>query len=140
SFSHFALARYNADGSLDATFGGDGRDVTPVGLADSVQGIVGPPDGDNNPGGRVYDGVSAVDFALARYNADGSLDASFGVGGKVVTHVDPLYNERAYSVAVQTDGRIVVVGTVDLSGGSSGQIAVARYDPNGALDASFGGD
>jgi uncharacterized delta-60 repeat protein len=71
-----------------------------------------------------------VDFALARYNPDGSLDPGFGSGGKVTTDFDGHWDE-AYAVAVQSDGKIVVAGT------STGDFALARYNTDGSLDAGF---
>ncbi len=82
------------------------------------------------------------DFAVVRYNPDGSLDTSFGGTGIVVTPVGNSH-DQAYSVAIQADGKIVVAGSICngvgncSSAGSS--LAVVRYNPNGSLDTSFGG-
>src|SRR5262249_57418328 len=70
------------------------------------------------------------DFALARYNGDGTLDASFGTGGKVTTTFGQ--NDVAFSVAVQPDGKIVTAGF------GLFRFALARYNSNGTLDPSFG--
>jgi len=75
------------------------------------------------------------DFALARYNSNGTLDTSFGTGGKVTTNFTSP-NDAAFSVAVQSDGKIVAAGGTILSRG--GDFALARYDSNGMLDTSFG--
>ncbi|MQA76160.1 MAG: hypothetical protein GEU88_17810 [Solirubrobacterales bacterium] len=73
-------------------------------------------------------------FALARYNPDGSLDATFGSGGKVVTSIGD-GGDFARAVAIQADGKIVAAGRTAQGGGN---VAVARYLPSGALDPTFG--
>ena len=86
----FALARYNADGSLDLTFDGDGKVITSFSnFPDMIDALALQPDGKIIAGGtlRLDDNFYAGDFALARYNPDGSLDAAFGAGGKVVTDI-----------------------------------------------------
>ena len=84
----FALARYNADGSLDASFGTGGRVVTAFGpQSDKAYAVLVQPDGKILVGGESVQATTGGDFALARYNADGSLDASFGQGGKVLTPI-----------------------------------------------------
>jgi uncharacterized delta-60 repeat protein len=126
---NFAVARYNADGSLDASFGGDGRVTTDFGTRlDAGSAVAVQPDGR-----IVVVGITLPfhgEFALARYNVDGSLDASFGVGGKVTTSLGG--SEQANAVALQPDGRIVVAG------GSSGDFGLARYNADGSLDTTFG--
>ncbi len=78
--------------------------------------------------------ISGHLFALARYNADGSLDTSFGSGGIVTTLFSAFAG--ANSVAIQSDGKIVVAGGA--SNGGASKFALARYNQNGSLDASFG--
>jgi uncharacterized delta-60 repeat protein len=133
----FALTRYTPDGSLDVTFGTDGKLLTDFGYAtsDATFGIALQSDGKIiAAGGSVADYRFA--FSLARYNPDGSLDASFGNGGKVLTDFAPGTGEAAYGVALQPDGRIVAAGFSNASG--SQEFALARYHPDGTLDASFG--
>src|SRR5207245_8040541 len=74
-------------------------------------------------------------FALVRYNADGSLDLTFNGTGKVNTPIT--VNDRAWALALQTDGKIVVAG--DTNDGNPSKFAVARYNSNGSLDSSFNG-
>ena len=140
----FAIARFNADGSLDATFGVGGTDGNGVVTTD-----FGPPaEGRSKPGGAaaigllaggkfVVGGGSDVNFALAQYNADGTLDSAFGGGdGKVTTDIDGFTgfgNDAANALAIAPGGKIV------LAGRSGGDFAVVRYDANGSPDASFGG-
>jgi uncharacterized delta-60 repeat protein len=131
----FAVARYNPDGSLDTSFGNGGLVTTDFdGRADHGDTVAMQPDGKIVVGGSANIG-SVYDFAVARYNSDGSLDASFGNGGLVTTD---FFNsdDDGYSVAIQTDDKIVLVGSADTGG--SRDFAVARYNPDGSLDTSFG--
>src|SRR5262249_2754285 len=81
----FALARFNADGSLDPTFGAAGKVTTLFGSSDDfISALVLQPDGKIVAAGFTNNGTND-DFALARYNTDGSLDSTFGTGGKVTT-------------------------------------------------------
>ncbi len=75
-------------------------------------------------------------FALARYKPDGSLDATFGTGGKVISH-RASYDSLA-AVALQPDGKIVVAGWSAAGYHNSGNCALARYNADGSLDAGFG--
>jgi uncharacterized delta-60 repeat protein len=120
-----ALVRYNADGSLDASFDNDGIVTTPAGTWRSEAGglII-------LPGGQIvvagYSGTLAeqTDFLLVRYNADGSLDASFGAGGLALTDIAGAA-DAAHALAVQADGKIVVAGEAFF--GNAAGIALARY-------------
>jgi uncharacterized delta-60 repeat protein len=82
-------------------------------------------------------GESDDDFAVTRYNEDGSLDMGFGIGGKVTTDFDG-QRDIPNAVAIQADGKIVVVGTVKED--TNTDMGIARYLTNGALDLSFSGD
>ncbi len=133
----FALVRYNADGTLDTSFGGSGRVTTAFASGnDGINAVALQPDGKILVAGQTHNG-SNYDFALARYLANGTLDTSFGSGGKVATAFGTS-DDAAYGVAIQADGKIVVVGAAII--GSTYDFAVARYLPNGALDMSFDGD
>jgi uncharacterized delta-60 repeat protein len=133
----FALVRYNADGSLDASFGGgDGIVTTPVGLLeDEIFSVTVQPDGKIVVAGYVSNG-SDWDFAVVRYNADGSLDASFGGGDGIVTTPIGSSFDQGLSVTVQPDGKIVAAG---FTFGSTSDFALVRYNADGSLDESFGG-
>src|SRR5262249_19954988 len=110
--SHFALCRFTAAGFLDGSFGGNGIIQTDfAGSYEQAQGVALQSDGKVVAVGYVSPvGVfpPVYNFALARYNADGSLDSGFGAGGTVITDFGG--SDSAQSVAVQTDGRLVVVG------------------------------
>ena len=128
-----ALVRYNPDGSLDTTFSGDGKLTTTFGSNDTIgRSLAVQADGKILLAG--YSGGTHSNFALLRYNTNGSLDTSFDADGGVTTDIGYDSNDYGNAVAVQADGRIVVVGS------SSGDFAVARYNSNGSLDTSFSGD
>jgi uncharacterized delta-60 repeat protein len=134
----FALARYLPDGSLDPSFGDGGLVLTDFGpYYDLALALTIQPDGKIVAAGVSYAGMSYIDpsaFALARYNPDGSLDDGFGTGGKVTTAIND-QTDVAWSIAIDTAGRLVVGGTVFVGDGAFG---IARYLPDGSLDTSFG--
>lgn len=130
----FGVVRYLANGSLDPTFGSNGRVTTAVGfLNDHANSVAVQGDGKIVVGG--YSQVSAepytVHFSLVRYNIDGSVDPGFGKGGGVITPDQNVVNQ-GLSLAVQPDGKIV------LAGNSGGDFAFVRYNPDGSIDQSFG--
>ncbi|HEX6680654.1 MAG TPA: PASTA domain-containing protein [Gaiellaceae bacterium] len=135
----FALARYNANGSLESGFGSGGLVRTDFGVSsDFASAVAIQADGKIVAAGGAASGGVSGDFALVRYNPDGSLDSTFGGGGKVVTNLQR--NEFARGLAIQPDGKIVAVGQTTATTGVAGyDFAVARYNPDGSLDASFGG-
>jgi len=137
SICDFALVRYNTDGSLDASFGNLGRVITPIGSGDdAMRHLVLQADGKIVVSGVTYN-ASGSDFALVRYHGeDGRLDTSFNGTGKVITSIGPSY-DSAGVVALQSDGKLVVAG--DTSNGGQSDFAVVRYVTNGSLDTSFGG-
>lgn len=136
---NFAIVRYLPNASLDPEFGTFfGVTTTDLGTNDDVlQAIALQPDGKILAAG----GVGATDdanFALVRYTASGLLDSTFGTNGVVITDFDNKY-ETAYAMALQSDGKIVVVGRgYHLLPPFDEAFAVARYMPDGTLDASFG--
>ena len=194
----FAVARLNADGSLDTSFDGDGKQTIDFGsFDDSATGVAvqadgkivvagspirsatgyrlrgGPAERRRQPGhllrrrrqadhrlrllnrlrlrrggagrrqdrgGRVLRSGSATvaDFAVARLNDDGSLDTSFDADGKLTTDFIRSFSDAlGSSVAVQTDGKIVVAG-YSQQGATGHDFAVARYNPDGSPDTTFG--
>ena len=122
----FALVRYNANGSLDTGFGTGGKVITPVGSGYNIAYALGiQPDGRIVAAGYSYNG-SNYDFALVRYNTDGSLDTDFGTGGIVTTPVGSS-DDKALALAIQSDGGIVAAGYSD--NGSNYDYALVRYLP-----------
>ena len=132
----FALTRYNANGTVDTTFGTGGKVTTDFGSPhDGASSVAIQADGKIVAAGGSEDSNFIADFALARYNSNGTLDTSFGTGGKVVTGFGGV-SASAYSIAIQRDGKIVLAGVVNANGGED--FALARYNSNGTLDATFG--
>ncbi len=139
--SGFAVARLNADGSLDTSFSGDGQVVTMVGPSSVAYAVALQPDGKIVVAG-VSTGRHGDRFALARYNTDGSLDDSFaGDGMRITSFIEPYSGDFAQSLAIQPDGKIVVAGETDSERPTGGyDVAIARYTEEGALDTSFSRD
>ena len=134
----FVLARYTASGALDTTFDRDGKVTTDFGGgSDGARDVVVQADGKIVAAGSGFPAQGRpLDFALARYNRDGTLDSTFGDGGKVLTTFEPNSIDGASAVLIQPDGKIVAAGSTR----PRREFAVARYLPNGSLDASFDGD
>jgi uncharacterized delta-60 repeat protein len=136
--STFALVRYNSDGTLDTSFGGDGRVTTPIanGRCVTANGAVIQADGKIVAAGST--GCRREKVALVRYGADGTPDATFGGDGTVTS---PFGGRRcdaeAFAVALQADGKIVVAGMAKCR---EAKFAVVRYDTDGTLDTAFSGD
>jgi uncharacterized delta-60 repeat protein len=131
----FALARYNSDGTLDASFGVKGKVKTDfTSGSDSANGVAIQADGKVVAAGEAGNSSGRPKFALARYNSDGTLDATFGVNGRVRTYVNGR-GSAANGVAIQADGKIVAAG---VAAANAGNFALARYNSDGTLDASFG--
>ncbi|MBV5330793.1 MAG: hypothetical protein JZU65_24695, partial [Chlorobium sp.] len=134
----FVLVRYNTDGSLDTTFDGDGMVTTDLGDMAYANSVLVQSDGKIVViGDMVTDESGGSDIVMVRYDTDGSLDMSFGIGGKVVTDIG--YGDFARSAVMQDDGRIVVTGRQYSSGGESGSedVMVLRYNTDGDLDTTF---
>jgi uncharacterized delta-60 repeat protein len=134
---NFALARYRSNGKLDPSFGPGGKVTTDFGGNDEGLALAVQADGKLVAAGYALTETSR-DFALARYQPNGTLDAGFGTGGKVTTDFTGFVDE-ANGVAVQTDGKLVAVGVARFPTGLDfSDFALARYEPNGSLDAGFG--
>jgi len=133
----FALARYNADGTLDQTFGSGGKVNTQFpGQIAEANAISLTSNGKIILAGTAFS--SQADFALARYNSDGSLDTAFGVGGTVTTDFAGR-DDSAEALCIQSDNKILVAGRRMLSSNSdTTDFALARYNADGSLDSGFG--
>ncbi|GIE28105.1 hypothetical protein Ait01nite_011500 [Actinoplanes italicus] len=132
----FALARYRRDGTLDPAFGSGGKVSTDFGgTSDTAKAMVRQPDGKIVVAGNTQNYPVSDDIALARYRADGTLDTSFGSGGRVVTRFGG--NSSAAALVLQADGKLVVAGETSADGID---FALARYHRDGTLDTGFGGD
>ncbi len=191
--SDLAIVRYNANGSLDSTFGSNGRVIRSVSTGtDIVHDIKVQPNGSivvagvSTVNGSTdltlarftsngsqdlsfdFDGIATTtltdgadrarkleilsngkilvaadstaltgnsDLALVRFNSDGSLDNSFGNGGKAIRSTSS-ENEEIFDMALQPDEKILVTGST--SGDTGQRVLVARFFPDGTIDASFG--
>jgi uncharacterized delta-60 repeat protein len=134
---NFAVVRYNTNGSLDTTFNGTGKVTTGVGLGSSViSGLTIQPDGKIIAVGNATLG-SATDFAVARYNSNGSVDTTFNGTGQELTDFEGGY-DGAVSVIVQTDGKILAAGYASIFNAGN-DFGIVRYNTDGSLDASFNG-
>jgi uncharacterized delta-60 repeat protein/uncharacterized repeat protein (TIGR02543 family) len=122
-------------GSLDASFGTGGAVTTAIGThLDNAYAVAIQGDGKIVAAGSSFSGTT-FDFALAQYNSDGSLDTSFGTGGKVTTPIGTA-DDEGKAIAIQGDGKIVVAGYATTA--SNHDFALARYTSAGSLDTSFG--
>ena len=126
-----AFARYNTDGSLDNSFAGAGKDTI------VIQGLTEPKVLKIQDDGKIlllaY--VSGFDLMVIRLNSDGSLDNTFGIGGKVI--VDPTANDDyPYDMVIQNDGKIVICGTAS----GAYDIFIIRLNTDGTLDTTFDTD
>jgi uncharacterized delta-60 repeat protein len=122
----FALARYTSSGALDTTFGnGGGKVITPIGSGEDYGCGVALLDAKILVAGFSHNAAD-FDFALARYNPNGSLNPSFGDGGKMTTPIGSR-NDCGCAIAIQPDGRFLVAG--ESFTGSSYDFALVRYWP-----------
>jgi uncharacterized delta-60 repeat protein len=129
----FAIARCNSDGTLDNTFGTEGKVVTSIEPGSEGNSVAIQSDG------KILLGGSSRWFInLVRYNSDGSLDTAFGTGGKVITDIEGYYGEKCKSVALQSDGKILLGGYGQHNSSDKPYFILVRYNTNGTLDDTFG--
>ena len=149
----FALARYNTDGSLDTSFGTGGKVVSDFSAFDKISSAIQQPDGKIVVAGDIQGDVTiriglsngtsftrkVGEFGLARYNNDGSLDTSFGNGGKMTTKGFATVDASITSLVQQKDGKFLVTGSVsDSTRFPEISVGIARFNNDGSLDTSFG--
>ncbi|HQA12445.1 delta-60 repeat domain-containing protein, partial [Zoogloea sp.] len=137
SSTDVAVVRYLADGTLDTSFSGDGKQIVDIsGSSDEAFGLALQADGKIVQVGSANI-AGTLDFAVLRYNTDGSLDTGFGGGDGIVTTSIGSSWEAAHGVAIQADGKIVVGGYT--RGAVDNDFAIVRYAADGSLDTTFGG-
>lgn len=136
--SEFAVVRYDERGELDSSFGDAGKVATDFGQLDSAAAVVIQGDGKIVVAGSSCDRTlsAACDSVMARYSPNGSLDPTFGAGGRVIT--DFGYQEAFADLAFAADGNLIVAGSSTELGRIGSTFALARYNTNGVLDATFG--
>lgn len=142
----FAIVRYNPDFTLDTSFGTGGIVTTAISAGqDRGEAMVLQTDGKIVVAGHKNSGAGNNDFALVRYNPDGSLDTSFNPGGGfggppnlagMVTTAITAADDEIEAVTLQSDGMIVVAGFAGFTVAGTKNVAVARYNTNGSLDTA----
>lgn len=152
--SNIVIERFNSDGTLDATFGADGNsDGTPDGVvnldlgtsSDDAKAVAIQADGKIVVAGNSTPTGGSSNVVLARLNANGTLDATFGADGNADGTPDGVVqvsfgngDDAVDAIAIQLDGKIVVAGDTTSNSGGSQNMMVARVNANGSLDATFG--
>jgi len=132
----FLVVRYNADGQLDGTFGQNGLVITDFAQGqDCAYAMALQPDGKIVLVGETFYANDHAAIAVARYDQNGQLDVSFNQTGQLITDVNH-YQDRAYAVAVQLDGKLVLAGMTATS--HSSDFLVMRYNADGSRDPLFG--
>jgi uncharacterized delta-60 repeat protein len=149
--SDFGLVRFNPNGSLDTAFGIDGKATTDfLGWGDAARAVAIQSDGKTVAAGMMvvppsrtpYSGLRSGRGALVRYNNDGSLDTTFGTGGKVITEI--MGTSEVNALSIQSDGKIIAAGrslSVNdnfLPGPNGADFGLVRYNEDGSLDMTFG--
>jgi uncharacterized delta-60 repeat protein len=135
-----AIVRHGRDGTLDTSFGNGGRVVTAIAPgrgADEARAVLVQPDGRIVVGGYSDASGTDKDFLVVRYHGDGTLDTSFGDGGKRVTNIGD-GTDQVYALARQPDGKIVAAGSAAFSQSTGQDFALIRYNTDGSLDDGFG--
>lgn len=131
----FCALRYNADGSLDSSFGNEGKLVIPIGLKyDNATALARQPDGKLVLVGMCVTSVTSH-YCAVRLLSDGTLDQTFGIGGKVISEVTA-NGGIARAVVLQPDGKLVLVGACN--GVSGFDFCVVRLNDNGTRDGTYG--
>lgn len=116
-----ALVKYNNDGSLDTTFGTNGKVITDF-TGNNDQGTSMKISSD---GKILVAGTASNNFAIVRYNSNGTLDTTFGASGKISTDFSNQSSSSCFKIAIQTDGKIIAGGKG--SNGTQTNFALARY-------------
>ncbi len=130
----FAVVRYNSDGSLDTSFNTNGMVTTDLGGDDRISGVATYPNGNVIVVGRTGS-ASDYDFAIVRYNNDGTLDTTFGTNGVIIIDLGGT-NDRAREITFDLNGKIVIVGRSNGTG--SNDFVVMRFNDDGSPDTTFG--
>ena len=130
-----AVARYNADGTPDSTFGAGGKTLLPFAAPAIATDVA------IGGGGKiVIAGQVGGDFAVARLNPNGSPDFTFDDDGLRLIDFGPGNVDEAEGLGIQADGKIVVAGTTRMPDGAGSAAALVRLNSDGGLDATYGTD
>ena len=129
----FKVVRYLPDGALDTSFGTDGIALATMSATNAeARGVALSPDGKITVVGYAEVSAGIRDYAVARFNSDGSPDTAFDSDGKVITDLDSSSNDFGQAVALQADGKILVTGH------ANGVVGLVRYNEDGSIDNSLG--
>ncbi len=133
-----AILRYNTNGSPDTTWNGTGKLLTVIGSSgDSMTALAIQSDGKIiNSGASSFSSVAK--FSMLRCATNGAADNSFGTFGKVATSIPNAASSAAYGMILQPDHKIILAGAEVTGPANQYQLALARYNTNGTLDATFG--
>ena len=133
--NRFALVRFDQAGNVDSSFSQDGFVTEGFGFDSALgESLIVQADGKIVVAGTAFNGV-ATDFAIARYNPDGTLDAGFDADGLLTTSFG-IHGAHAYAIAQQADAKLVLAGSY--WNGLDLDFALARYNLDGSLDSGFG--
>jgi uncharacterized delta-60 repeat protein len=130
------VVRYNDNGTIDATFGNSGRTTSSIGNRDFIKAMALQPDGKIVVAGYVYTDATgyATNYCLARYDANGTLDSSFGAAGMIIMDINE--SDESSAVKIQPDGKIIFTGLS--SNLNSESYTLTRLMPDGSMDLTFG--
>lgn len=132
-----SLQVFSQYGNLDGTFGTGGKVVTSINSgADKAYSVLLQADGKILVGGMTTNALTGKDFVCIRYNSNGTLDTTFGVNGIFTNDIQVGSDDVVYSVALQSDGKIILAGYSD--DGSNKNAAIMRLNSNGTIDTTFG--
>lgn len=137
AYVDFFVARYNANGSPDNSFGAGGRTLVHFGDESVCNAVKIQSDGKIVAGGYTTTANGYKDFAVARLLTDGRPDSSFGLYGQATASISTTY-DFGMSLAIQSDSRILLAGYSTI--GSTNNMSIVRFTSSGSLDASFSGD
>jgi uncharacterized delta-60 repeat protein len=140
--SEFAISKYNANGTLDVTFDGDGKVTTKFEYGtDELKSLLILPDDKfiavGTSRNTVPNNAFFSNIVFSKYNSNGTLDLSFGNLGKVV----PVFGENVYTILnalIQSDGKILINAFYSTFGSNETFFELIRYNSNGSLDTTFG--
>jgi uncharacterized delta-60 repeat protein len=139
----FVIRRYNSDGTVDNTFGTNGKVFTALGLGSITKQTTTQADGKILLVGYskyVFQAPFVIDFNVLRYNSDGTLDSSFSEDGIISEKIESS-SDNGSIVLKQNDGKLLLIGNQrnnKQNASRNSEIAMARFNQNGSLDVSFG--
>ena len=140
----FAAIRLNSNGTPDTSFSGDGAVISTVANFNRGNTVLLQPDGKILLNGNRYFGDTNNDFTILRYDTGGTLDNSFDGNGVAAPNFNGFSDDYAYDMALQPDGKIVMVGstapTTTINKQLPSDLALMRFNTNGSLDPTFAGN